>query len=65
MAAGVVRSEDWPRACAAIALRSRLHSRFRGRPSPVEGQISRLKMLKRAMYGRAKLDLLRARVLAT
>lgn len=33
--------------------------------SPVEGQISRLKMLKRAMYGRAKLDLLRARVLAT
>lgn len=31
---------------------------------PVEGQISRLKMLKRTMYGRAKLDLLRARVLA-
>lgn len=32
--------------------------------SPVEGQISRLKLLKRTMYGRAKLDLLRARVLA-
>jgi len=32
--------------------------------SPVEGQISRLKMLKRAMYGRAGLDLLRARALA-
>lgn len=31
--------------------------------SPVEGQISRLKMLKRAMYGRAGLDLLRARLL--
>jgi len=31
--------------------------------SPVEGQISRLKMLKRTMYGRAGLDLLRARVL--
>ena len=31
--------------------------------SPVEGQISRLKMIKRAMYGRAKLNLLRARVL--
>lgn len=31
--------------------------------SPVEGQISRLKLLKRAMYGRAKLDLLRARVI--
>ena len=31
--------------------------------SPVEGQISRLKMLKRTMYGRAGFDLLRARVL--
>jgi transposase len=30
---------------------------------PVEGQINRLKVLKRAMYGRANLDLLRARVL--
>jgi transposase len=29
--------------------------------SPVEGQISRLKMLKRTMYGRAGFDLLRAR----
>ena len=31
--------------------------------SPVEGQISRLKMLKRTMYGRAGFSLLRARVL--
>ena len=31
--------------------------------SPVEGQISRLKMLKRTMYGRAGFQLLRARVL--
>ena len=31
--------------------------------SPVEGQISRLKMLKRTMYGRAGFKLLRARVL--
>jgi transposase len=31
--------------------------------SPVEGQISRLKMIKRTMYGRAGFDLLRARVL--
>jgi transposase len=31
--------------------------------SPVEGQINRLKMLKRAMYGRAGFPLLRARVL--
>ena len=30
--------------------------------SPVEGQINRVKKLKRTMYGRAKLDLLRARV---
>jgi len=28
-----------------------------------EGQVNRLKMLKRQMYGRAKLDLLRLRVL--
>ena len=32
--------------------------------SPVEGQIHRLKLIKRTMYGRAHLDLLRARVLA-
>lgn len=30
---------------------------------PVEGQINRLKLLKRQMYGRAKFDLLRKRVL--
>ncbi|GJD62773.1 hypothetical protein MPEAHAMD_2932 [Methylobacterium frigidaeris] len=32
--------------------------------NPVEGQINRVKTLKRTMYGCAKLDLLRARVLA-
>ena len=31
--------------------------------SPVEGQVNRLKMLKRTMYGRAGFKLLRARVL--
>src|SRR3954471_11695572 len=31
--------------------------------SPVDGQIGRIKMLKRTMYGRAGFDLLRARVL--
>jgi transposase len=31
--------------------------------SPVEGQIGRIKMLKRTMYGRAGFELLRARVL--
>jgi transposase len=29
---------------------------------PVEGNIHRLKLIKRAMYGRAKFDLLRIRV---
>ena len=31
----------------------------------VEGQINRLKMIKRQMFGRAKFDLLRHRVLCT
>jgi transposase len=31
--------------------------------SPVEGQVNRIKTLKRAMYGRAGFDLLRRRVL--
>jgi transposase len=30
---------------------------------PVEGQVNRLKLIKRSMYGRAKFDLLRLRVL--
>ena len=30
----------------------------------VEGQVNRIKMLKRQMYGRANLDLLRRRILA-
>lgn len=30
---------------------------------PVEGQVNRLKLLKRQMYGRANFDLLRSRVL--
>ena len=30
---------------------------------PVEGQINRLKMLKRSMFGRAKIDLLSRRFL--
>jgi transposase len=33
-------------------------------PGPVEGQINRLKVIKRSMYGRAGFDLLRHRVLA-
>ena len=30
---------------------------------PTEGHVNRLKLIKRSMYGRAKFDLLRARVL--
>ncbi|MEU2665955.1 transposase [Micromonospora sp. NPDC007220] len=32
---------------------------------PVEGHVNRIKTIKRQMYGRANLDLLRKRVLAT
>ena len=32
---------------------------------PVEGKINKLKLIKRSMYGRAGLDLLSARVMAT
>jgi transposase len=31
---------------------------------PVEGAVNRLKLIKRSMYGRAKFDLLRIRVLS-
>jgi transposase len=31
--------------------------------SPAEGQVNRIKMIKRTMYGRAGFELLRARVL--
>lgn len=44
------------------AVRAALSSRWS--TSPVEGQISRLKTIKRQMYGRAGFDLLRHRVLA-
>jgi transposase len=30
---------------------------------PIEGQINRLKVIKRQMYGRAKFELLKARIL--
>jgi hypothetical protein len=33
------------------------------RPVPVEGQVNRLKMLKRQMYGRAGVELLRAQLI--
>jgi transposase len=36
---------------------------FRWSTGQIEGQVHRLKVLKRSMYGRAKFDLLRKRVL--
>jgi len=70
--------EDWMRSIEASDL-SALHSLVIGlrrdqdavtagltlhwNSGPVEGQVNRIKMLKRTMFGRAKLDLLRCRIL--
>jgi len=43
------------------AVRARL--RLKWSQGPVEGAINKLKLIKRSMYGRAKFDLLRIRVL--
>lgn len=53
-AAGLQR--DYAAVCAALSLP------FSN--GQVEGQVNRLKMIKRTMYGRAKFDLLRQRILA-
>jgi transposase len=37
--------------------------RYKWSNGQLEGQVNRLKLIKRIMYGRAKFDLLRARVL--
>lgn len=55
---------SWP-AFAAIRMPSAPASPCAGAQGPVEGHVNRLKMLMRQMFGRAKLDLLRRRVLAT
>ncbi len=44
------------------AVKTALHSPYS--TGPVEGNINRLKLIKRSMYGRANFDLLRQRVLA-
>ena len=54
-AEGILR--DWPEVSAAIE-----HDYSNGR---TEGHVNRLKLIKRKMYGRAKFDLLRIRVLAS
>lgn len=51
-----------PRACRAISTRRAALS-LPWSNSPAKGQVNRLKLLKRQMYGRAKFDLLRSRVL--
>ena len=55
---GFVASLDQDGAAVRAALRLPWSS------GQTEGQVNRLKLLKRAMYGRAKLDLLRRRFLA-
>ncbi|MFC5647489.1 transposase [Kitasatospora cinereorecta] len=49
--------KDWDAVMAGLTLR--------WNSGPVEGHVNRIKMLKRQMFGRAKLDLLRKRVLLT
>jgi hypothetical protein len=49
--------------CGRTLLRSAMPFASRGAAGQTEGQINRLKMLKRAMYGRAGVELLRARML--
>lgn len=48
-------SEDYPAVKNAL--------RYEWSNGQLEGQVNRLKLIKREMYGRAKFDLLRARVL--
>ena len=45
------------------AVNQRLQHRWRWSNGQTEGQITKLKLVKRQMYGRGKLDLLQARVL--
>ena len=47
----------------AILLAAPAAIRLKWSNGQLEGQVNRLKMIKRQMYGRAKFDLLRARVL--
>jgi len=51
-------------ASAVITMQSSPASPSVGVPGRSEGHVNRLKMLKRQMFGRANLDLLRRRVLA-
>ena len=55
LARGLVRDIDAARAALMLPWST----------GPVEGKINKLKLVKRAMYGRAGLDLLRARVMGS
>lgn len=62
-ASGLQEVENWADGLLAdeAAVRNALSSEWSN--GQVEGQVNRLKTIKRQMYGRAKFDLLRARVL--
>ncbi len=59
---GIKNSNHLPMVCKRLlAVREATESKWSN--GQTEGQVNRLKLLKRQMYGRAKFDLLRARVL--
>lgn len=62
-ASGLWEVENWAEGLLAdeAAVRNALSLNWNN--GQAEGQVNRLKMIKRQMYGRAKFDLLRARVL--
>jgi len=62
-ASGIEDLQSWADGLLAdeVAVRNALSSEWSN--GQVEGQVNRLKTIKRQMYGRAKFDLLRARVL--
>jgi len=60
----IVSSRPSARASSPIAAPSTAAMTQPWSNGQTEGQITKLKLVKRQMYGRAKLDLLRARLLA-
>ena len=62
-ATNIVALQRFVRTLRRISARSKAPSREPWSNGPVEGHINRLKMLRRQMYGRAGVELLRARLL--
>jgi transposase len=52
-----------PAATSSSDRRRRSHPDCRATNGQTEGQITKLKLVKRQMYGRAKIDLLQARLI--